>query len=142
MMSPSLPLWLQVVYYEIETISSLSFKELVSIVATYKSMSEEETDFEARGYTAKQIETMKLHHKATPTTSVGLRFTRSLRDFPCQNFGFYSTTFAQYDSHGTLPFEGSLSDQPNFIIEVFNTLKNLVLESQIQAQKAQEKRRT
>lgn len=71
---------------------------------------------------------MNKQRKVSTKISIGVRFDRSLRDFPCDDFGYYCTLFMQYDQHGTLPFPGSLSEQPNFIIEVFNTLKALVTE--------------
>lgn len=118
------------IYYEISRVSSLDFKEFVSIVAAFHNMGAKEKETDLSRYTKEQVEAMRQAERFNPVKSLGLNFTKPFRNFPCDSFDFYTTLFSQYDKHGTLPFPGSLADQPAIIIEIFNTLKALVNEAQ------------
>lgn len=82
---------------------------------------------------------MKKAKPASVKSFLGLRFTESLKKFPCYYFDFYMTLFNQFEQHGTLPFPGSLADQPNLILEIFNVLRRLNNEEQAKQAKAQQK---
>jgi hypothetical protein len=53
-------------------------------------------------------------------------------------FGYVSTLYLNYKK-GTLPYQGSLSEQPAKVIEIFNTLDQLAQEAQVREQKKKEK---
>lgn len=128
----------QVIYYEINRISSLDLKEFVSIIASFHNIGAKEPDYSR--YSEDQIKAMETAERFNPMTSLGVKFTQPLRNFPCLNFDFYMILWSQYENHGTLPFAGNLVDQPAFIVEVLNTLKALVNETREKARKKQDKK--
>ncbi len=84
---------------------------------------------------------MESAEKFTPITSLGVRFTKAIKHFQCPQFNYYMTLWSQYESHGTLPFPGSLVDQPALVMEILSTLKALVNEAQIKERKKQERKK-
>lgn len=133
-----MPILFQVIYYEINRISSLDLKEFVLIIASFHSIGAKELDYSR--YSEDQIKAMESAERFNPVTSLGVKFTQPLRNYPCLNFDFYMTLWSQYENHGTLPFMGCLVDQPAFVIDVLNTLKALVNESREKERKRQEKK--
>ena len=57
---------------------------------------------------------------------------------PLPEFDYIATLYGQYNKFGTLPFSGSLSDQPNKIIEYFNIIRAIQNEEEQKAYKKQE----
>lgn len=127
------------VFYEINRISTLSFEEMIAIVAAFHSIGAKETDYSR--YSESQIEAMRKAERFNPIKSLGLLFTKPLRNFPCDEFDYYTLLYGQYDKHGTLPFPGSLAEQPAAVIEIFNVLKALVNEAEEKERKNQERRK-
>lgn len=123
-------------------ISSLRFAEVVSIVATYQVFSQkDEPDFVGR-YTPEQIEVMRKAQKKSSANvrSLNFKFTKPVKEFPCGNFEYLTTLFLPFSKHGVLPYPGTLSEQPNKIIEAFNVLKALIGESEEKLRKELEKK--
>jgi hypothetical protein len=81
--------------------------------------------------------------------SLNIHFKCNLDRFNVSYFEFVIVAFEAYNKNGVLPYPGSLSDQPNKIIEIFNVLDSLKLEREQRAfeqqqkeqQKAQRKRK-
>lgn len=78
-------------------------------------------------------------HNISTNRILNLDFGKPLAEFPCYEFEFYMNLYLANRDHGTLPFEGCLADQPNFIIEVFNIIKSVSFEIQDKERKKQEK---
>lgn len=85
-----------------------------------------------------QIAANKTHK---PVEYLGLSFTKPLSNFKIHNFDYIATLYNQYDKHGTLPFPGCLTEQPNKVIEAFNVIKALILEESERQQKQQKQKR-
>lgn len=92
-------------------------------------------------YSEAQIQAMKAAQKQkfNPQTTLGLTFTKPFSEFHFDGFDFVAGLYNQFDSHGTLPFAGPLTDQPNKIIEAFNVIKALTIEAENKAQAKQQK---
>ena len=77
---------------------------------------------------------------STPMYEIdGYAFSTCVCNFIHNELNFFLTLFHEFDKHGTLPFPGSLGDQPNFIIEVLNLLKSMKLEKEAEDHKQAEK---
>jgi hypothetical protein len=128
----------KIILDEINRVSGLTVQEFVQLVATYHAQDEKQDDLEARGFTREMIEAVRAQQKFNPVTTLGITFSRPFSDYKFDQFGFVATLFNQFDQHGTLPYAGSLTDQPNKIIEVFNVIRALNTEQQdkIQAKQA------
>lgn len=129
--------------------STLSFREYVSIVASTHLVYKNEPDkkeIDRSRYSPEQLkvleETLKLESRGASVDNkiLNLRFSEPLKKFADQvyNFDYFLTLYMSYKNHGLLPFEGSHADQPNKIIEVFNIINAVVTELQIKDQKKQE----
>lgn len=129
--------------------STLSFREYVNLVASTQLAYKNEPDKKEIDRTKYKPEQLKALEEALRLESKGalvdnkilnLRFNEPLKKFADQvyNFDYLLTLFVNYKTHGLLPFEGTISDQPNKIIEVFNTINSVVTELQIKDQKKQE----
>jgi hypothetical protein len=64
-----------------------------------------------------------------PVTSCGLKFTKHLSRFKYPLFGYALQLFENYE-RGLLPFEGSVSDQPAQVMELFSVIQNLRFEQE------------
>lgn len=137
-MSSDLPLFIQAIYLEIDRISTVSLEECVSIIARFNSAGVEEIDYSR--YKPWQIEDMKKSRRKT-VTSLGVQFKTDLTQIKCSFYDLYATLFNQFEKHGTLPFPGALTEQPNYIIEVFNLFGALMSESQTKQQEQSNKKR-
>lgn len=80
--------------------------------------------------------------------SLNVHFKKGVDSFNVDYFNFVIAAFDIYDKHGVLPYPGSLSEQPNKIIEIFNVLSSLkqerdqrTLEDQQREQKRSERKR-
>lgn len=113
--------------------SSLSAVEYILLVGQYNhilSGGKEEIDpaISNRGYTPAQLEVLKKNKRSnTDVRSCGVRFTTHLSRFKYPLFGYVSACFQNYE-RGLLPYPGSVSEQPNKIIEIFNVLSTVRLE--------------
>lgn len=115
-------------------ISSLDSIEFAKIVATYNNIGEEgttEQDLIDRGYTPEQLSELRKAKKKQNVSikSCGLIFTRDLSEFSCEKFNYYFLLFQNYE-RSNLPFQGTITEQPAQIIEIFNTFKMLKAEQE------------
>lgn len=76
-----------------------------------------------RGYSQQQIESV-LKSKTNSTISSGLKFTKPTWHFEYSKLSYVLNLFENYE-RGVLPFNGSVSEQPAQIIEIFNLLASL-----------------
>lgn len=61
--------------------------------------------------------------------SAGLKISGDIKRFEYPYFGFILSAFQQFEN-GTLPFNGSYSDQPSQILEIFEVLTQLKFETE------------
>ena len=97
-------------------------------------------------YTPDQLKAMDESQKkhSTPIIEVlNLRFTAPLSEFTnhIHNFDYILMLYGAYKNHGSLPYEGLISDQPYKIIEIFNVIGAVINSLQEQERKAQEKKK-
>ena len=90
----------------------------------------------------------KMGKTPSETISLNVHFKTRLDDLSVDYFNFVIVAFDIYDRHGVLPYPGSLSEQPNKIIEIFNVLSSLkqerdqkLLQEQQKEQKRNERRK-
>jgi len=121
--------------------SSLTFFEYAKMVATYNHsvgkglMDQTLLD---RGYSPEQIAALSSSNSKT-LKSLNLILKPGFENLEFRNFNFYYNLFSQYEK-GVLPYPGSLTDQPNKIIEVFNVFQSLNLEYEKRNRAEQEKK--
>lgn len=77
--------------------------------------------------------------KVRQVKSLNLQFEAPLENFKYTTLGYALTLYYQFKDHGTMPFIGTLSDQPAQIIEIFNTLASLERESEESMRKEAER---
>jgi hypothetical protein len=58
----------------------------------------------------------------------GLKFNTCLCNFKHPNINYFATIFFQFNKHGTLPFEGPITNQPNKIMEIFDVMSLVMSE--------------
>lgn len=114
-------------------ISSVSNFDYINIIGHYNKITEvKKTDprLLTRGYTEEQIKAMQNHSRSAihEVISMNLHFKCNLDQFDYPLFNYVLTLWEAYDTHGVLPFEGSLVDQPAYILEVFQILTSLKIE--------------
>lgn len=85
------------------------------------------------------IQAVRAQAKFNPVTTLNLTFSKPFKEFEFDQFGFVATLFNQFDKHGTLPYSGSLTEQPNKIIEAFNVIKALNAEQEAKEQAKQKR---
>lgn len=138
----SIPIFWSVVAHEIDRISKIETQEFVQIVGHFHKITsgEKTQELDIRGYTPAQLAAVKarIKERFVPIQSLGLRFSSPLDEISYPLMDYILVLFSQYDQHGTLPFPGSLSDQPAKVIEIFNVLQSLKLEQETKARKAAE----
>lgn len=90
----------------------------------------------------------KMGKKPTEFISLNVLFKTRIDELSVDYFNYVIAAFDVYDRHGVLPYPGSLSEQPNKIIEIFNVLSSLkqerdqkILEEQQRQQKRNERRK-
>lgn len=115
-------------------VSSLSLVDYVNLIGHYNRIQNGPTidpRIYERGYTAEQIKAMEEKQRIEQGTisSLNIKFTGPIDEFNYTQFAYVYTLF-KYNKNGTLPFPGSLSDQPAQIMEIFNTLESLEVENQ------------
>lgn len=114
-------------------ISGLSTFEYVSLIGHYNRITlDKQVDprLLTRGYSQEALEQMKLKMSKLPSEIISLdvHFKRGIDDISIGYFGYAITLFDLYHRHGVLPYQGSLSEQPAKIIEIFQVLDQLKTE--------------
>lgn len=109
-------------------ISGLSEYDRACLVAKYNSLYKRETIdpklFENR--TEAEIKYLRKTMGTTKHISCGLEFTKDFKEYPeYPHFNFAIMSSHLYDKAGTLPFPGSLSEQPAQMMEILETLFEL-----------------
>lgn len=128
-------------YYRIFDLSTLSDFEYVSIVGNYNNLDEndEEQVLRDRGFSEDQIRYTLKDKQGTSFKSLNVVFhEKNKLKYPY--FSYIITLFNQY-KNGTLPFTGSLVEQPAKIIEIFDVLYQLQYEQEENSRKKHEKER-
>jgi hypothetical protein len=114
-------------------ISSVTDYERALLVGHYLSVSDKpEIDPRLldKGYTDEQIKEMRRHMGQNSAVGLNFRFTKELKEYVHPNFGFLYTLYCAWDTHHTLPFRGSFTDQPNRMVDYFEVLDGLKHETE------------
>lgn len=73
-------------------------------------------------------------------TSCGMEFSKDFKEYPdYEHFNFVMMASHVYNKAGTLPFPGSLSEQPAQMMEILETLFELDAEREADARRKAEK---
>jgi hypothetical protein len=125
-------------------ISSVSLFEYISIIGHYnKLVLDKKVDprLLSRGYSEQALAELKNKMGKLPSEVISLdvHFKTGVEQYNIEYFGYIMTTFDAYDRLGILPHNGSFSDQPAKIIEIFGILEQLKLERQKQYQDEHER---
>jgi len=71
-----------------------------------------------------------------------MEFTQEYKDYPeYYHFNFAMTTYHAFNKSGTLPFPGSVSEQPGQIMDIFDTIFELDMEREEDSRRKAEKDR-
>lgn len=141
---PYLPPLLDLVHFVINQMSTLSFKEETYLIANILRgfQGENKTKHvDTSKYTPEQVAIMNaaLGTVENKNKIFNLVFTNDLDSYTVYNFDYLITLYFAYNDHHNLPFPGSVSEQPNKIIEVFNLFKSVIHEVNEQERKKIEK---
>jgi hypothetical protein len=123
---------------EILSFSSLKDEEYICLVADFTSNStnqeEKKSKLKERGYTPEQLAHVEKRNaeKFTPIVSGGLRFTKPFDHLKFEPLSYVLILYEAYE-RGCLPFPGSVSEQPAWIMDVFSVLQKLKLEAEQRA---------
>lgn len=95
-----------------------------------------------RGFTPEQI--AKIQEKIDSGKSreaviMGYQFTGDLERFNFSQFNFVMTAFQLYNQNGTLPFPGSLSEQPAQIMDIMTVLEQIKFEVEAKQRRKMER---
>lgn len=109
-------------------VSTLSEYDRACLVAKYNSLYKKETIdpklFENR--TEAEIKYLRKSLGGAVQISSGLEFTKEFKEYPEYNhFNFVMMASHVFNKAGTLPFQGSLSDQPAQFMEILEVLFEL-----------------
>ena len=117
-------------------ISTISDSDYIHLVANYITAVTGEVDpsliLRERGYSPEQIRAVEKNGKKIETNF--LRFSVSLHNFKYPQLGYVVTLFEHYEK-GTMPFPGSVSEQPAQIMDIFRILAMLKIEHEARLQK-------
>lgn len=94
-----------------------------------------------RGYTKEQLDVLKKKMNKGDLASLnscGVKIKGDLSEFISPYFNYLFEMYELYEK-GAMPFKGPPSDQPAQIIEAFNILRRLEVETQKERIKEQEK---
>jgi hypothetical protein len=127
-------------------ISSLSEYDFINLCANYLAILRNEQDNEseliARGYTKQQLAAVKKPLKRHHAVNIfNLKFTKPLTDFRYSLLNYVCVLFENYEK-GNLPYEGTISEQPAQIIEIFQVIKSIRYEHQKAVEKEQLKKQS
>lgn len=120
-------------------ISSVSFNDYASISGvyydTFLSTRKNKNTIQNRGYSDAVLEQMRAAEikSFSSIEIVGIRFTKPFE----AKYELFTYVWLLYQKFklGSMPFPGSVSEQPNQIIEIFSLLDALELEKDKQQQK-------
>jgi hypothetical protein len=135
------------VYYKINEISSLSTFEYISLIGHYNKLTlDKKVDprLLSRGYTKEALEQMKDKMGKLPSEIISLdvHFKSGIDNYSIEYFGYVMTLFDAYQKNGILPYSGSLSEQPNKIIEIFQVIDQLKFELEQKTREQQQRETT
>lgn len=113
-------------------ISTLSFVDTVNIIANFHNIYYGKTkttssDLKARGYNEETIKVLSKNVQSLAIESCGVRIKGDVSKLSYEFFDHVMHLFDGYEK-GILPFEGSLSDQPAQIMQIFTLVNLLKLE--------------
>lgn len=131
-------------------ISSLTLAEYARIISSYNAIRLSRSldpRLKDRGFTDEQLKILreKMKTSVTEVRSLNIKFTRPIEEFKYSQFGYVLTLYRAYKEHGTLPFPGSISEQPAQFIEILNTIEAVELEfreKELEQQKNKDKRKS
>lgn len=136
----------QYVYVNIIRMSSLSVVDYVNLCGHYsKLQSGPSIDprllerYQNQPERLEQLKKSIIAKGIKSTRTLNLDFKAPLEDFNYNPFSYVYTLFLQY-KQGTLPFPGSTSEQPAQIIEIFNTLDSLEMETKERQMKEEQRK--
>lgn len=81
----------------------------------------------------------KISRRAVELISLNLHFKGDLDKWEYENFNYIMALFDLYHRHGTLPYPGTLSEQPAKVIEIFQILDQLKYEREKKQHEEQER---
>lgn len=134
-------------YIKILEVSSVSFVEYVQIVSTHgRLVKRPEIDprLLARGYSEEALKQMqeKISLASSDIVSLDLEIKKGF-NYEYPYFSYVLNLHDRFINSGIMPYQGAYSDQPNKIIEIFNTLDQLKFEheSKLRAEQEREAKR-
>lgn len=121
---------------------------MVMLICHYHSTStfknkKTSSDLKARGYTDEMIASLGQGSTASrlEIDTCGFRITGDIMSMFYDQFEYVLTLHEAYNK-GHLPFDGSFGDQPSQIVELFNLLTYLQIETHQRQQKEQQKKQS
>ena len=118
------------IYYRIFESSGLTDFEYISLVSNYHvtEKDDERSALESRGYKKEQIDYILKKKPKESFRSLNIEFSNKTR----LRYEYFLYCLILHDNYkrGILPFPGSMSDQPNKIIEIFLVLDQLQQEAE------------
>lgn len=127
-------LFVDLLVHRIHSISELNNEDYVNLVGHYNhalagGRDEIDPTLLSRGYTPEVLAATKKKVSIAPITSCGLKFTKHLSHFKYPLFGYVLSLYENYE-RGQLPFDGSVSDQPAQVMDIFSVISNIRFEQQ------------
>ena len=134
-------------FWQILDISSVSNYEYVAMIARYHSASSEDTIDNRllhRGFSEAQLQALiqqvQKENRSTVTASLNVSIAGDLNRFEYPEFDFVVNLYHIYEKTGSLPYPGSITEQPAKILELFSILDQLNLERRQREQAEQERK--
>ena len=111
---------------------------LVGHYAKLKGGQQVDNKIYSRGYSEEALKMLQTQLKKAPTGARALNLEFSNIE-QCKHplFDFYLSCFDTFNRHGLLPLPGAYADQPAKIIEIFQVLEALKLETDREQQEKQ-----
>jgi hypothetical protein len=136
-------LLIDLIVHKAFSLSEISTADYINLVGNYNHAIQggrEEIDpkLAARGYSQEVLNLTKQNLKHNAITSCGIKFKKHLSCFKYPLFGYVLTLFQNYE-RGQLPFEGSVSDQPAQIMDIFSLLESLKAEQETKLKEKMER---
>ena len=126
-------------YIETLNLSTLGDYDRACLVAKYNSNYKRETidpKIFDRGYSEERLKYLRKTLGNTVNISCSIEFNKDFKDYPdYEHFNFIMFANHVFTKSGTLPFPGSLSEQPSQIMEIFETLFELDMEREEDARR-------
>lgn len=124
---------------KIDEISSLGAYDYICLVANFYCLLnniQRDRTLDDRGYTEEYLKNIRKAKKSRPITINNLVFKDSITEFNYSKMGFTLVLLENYEQ-GNLPDSGSISDQPNQVMEILSVLKNLQIDHRNKIQNQQ-----